>query len=44
MQARDVGDLEEIYAMPMMAANYKYILKPTKFVDKFNNRCVRKKK
>lgn len=36
IQVRDEGDLEQIYAVPMMVANYKYILKlkPTKFPDK----------
>lgn len=46
MQVRDDGDLNQIYAVPMMVANYKYILKrkSTKFADKLNYKCVRKKK
>lgn len=46
MQVRDDGDLDQIYEVPIMVANYEYVQKlvSTKFAEKLNGKCVVKEK
>lgn len=45
MQVRDNGDLDQIDEVPITVVKYEYVLElePTKFLNKLNDKHVRKK-